>query len=187
MSANTTQIIETIKSALNRSETISTVQKTVLLDNLNKSNEDTLAPTIRNIISTPSVAKTLSNNGINTDFIMKETYKPRFSFKASEQTTANTSSQQFQPPPVNKLNKQNIKDAVIITKQQEVGTDAKGKREIIQSSIQVVKPDKVYVKKNEKGIPVNQNQSFKYSDNLPLLKQKLVNKNIPFSKKLLQQ
>jgi hypothetical protein len=180
--------------------TFDILRKTIMNSNLSEQNKNTyleklnnttsttstttdnnISSTLRDIISNPVINTTMSNLGFNPSAIMRDTYKPGFSFKSQE---IPQQQQQQQNVPLKPVNKQNIKNAVIITKEQETGIDKTGKQEIIKSSIQVVQKGKKFNELNDKKIPLNQNQPFKYSDETPLLDEKLVDKRIPFSKKL---
>jgi len=151
---------------------------------LNQLNSSTETSTARNIISNPVINTTMANLGFNPNSIMRDTYKPGFSFKSSN-TTPTTQQQQavIQKP----VNKNNIRNAVIITKEQKTGINDKGKPEIIASSIQVVQKAVKYNNLNDKKVPIDQNQAYKFSDETPLLDEKIVNPVIPFSKKLSPQ
>jgi hypothetical protein len=140
-----------------------------------------ISPVVRNIISNPVVNSTMSNLGFNPSAIMRDTYKPGFSFKT---TTEPSTQQQTAVQLAKPVNKQNLKRAVIIIKEQQVGQDVKGRPEIIKSSIQVVNKAKKYAKLDDHYIPLNQNQAYKVSDETPLLDEKIVDKRIPFSPKL---
>lgn len=171
--------------------TVDILRKTIEKSNLSQASKDTYlgkidasndASTLRNIISNPVVNTTMANLGFNPSSIMRETYKPRYSFKTSD-----NSIQQPQQPinqPMKPVNKQNIKNAVIITKEQETGINEEGKPEIIKSSIQIVQKAKQFNKVNDQRIPLERMQPFKFSDDTPLLDEKIVNPRIPFSKKL---
>jgi hypothetical protein len=141
----------------------------------------TISPIVRNIVSNPVVNTTIANLGFNPSAIMRDTYKPGFSFKS---TTEETTAQQPTTQMAKQVNKQNLKNAVIITKEQETGINEFGKPEIIKSSIQIVQKGKKFNKVNDQRIPLNQQQPFKYSDETPLLDEKLVNQRFPFSKKI---
>jgi hypothetical protein len=137
---------------------------------------------LRGIISNPIINSNMPNLGFNPSAIMRDTYKPAFSFKKNDDTQEQQSQNQSQiPKPVNK---QNIKNAVIITKEQETGIGKEGDPEIISSSIRIVQKAKKFNKLNDQKIPINNNQPFKFSDQTPLLDEKIVNPRIPFSKKL---
>lgn len=140
---------------------------------------NTTSPIVRNIISNSVINTSMANLGFNPNAIMRDTYKPGFSFNnvSSESINKDTA-------PIKQVNKQNLKNAVIITKEQEIGINKYGKQEIIKSSIQIVQKANKFNKFNDKQIPLNQQQPFKFSDETPLLDEKLVNKNIPFSKKI---
>jgi hypothetical protein len=137
---------------------------------------------LRGLLSNPVLNTSALNLGFNPSAIMRDTYKPAFSFKNNEstQTQQQSQQQQVQKPVDNK----NIKKAIIITKEQETGIDKNGNPEIIKSSIQIVQPAKPFKNFNDKKVPINQNQPFKYSDETPLLDEKIVDQRIPFSKKL---
>ena len=136
---------------------------------------------LRGIISNPVVNSTMANLGFNPSAIMRDTYKPAFSFKKNEQTPIIQKNNDILEKPVNK---QNLKNAIIITKEQETAIDQKGNPEIVASSINIVQKAKQFNKFNDKKIPINNNQPFKYSEQTPLLDEKIVNPHIPFSKKL---
>jgi hypothetical protein len=138
---------------------------------------------LRGLLSNPVLNTSALNLGFNPSAIMRDTYKPAFSFKSNE--TRQTQQQQPQQQQVQKqVDNKNIKKAIIITKEQETGIDKSGNPEIIKSSIQIVQQAKPFKKFNDKRVPVNQNQPFKYSDETPLFDEKIVDKQIPFSKKL---
>ena len=137
---------------------------------------------LRGIISNPVINSTMANLGFNPSAIMRDTYKPAFSFKGNEESP--TAQQNATSTPEKPVNKQNMKNAVIITREQETAIAKDGNQEIVKSSIQIVQKAKKFNKFNDKKIPVNNNQPFKISDETPLLDEKIVNPRIPFSKKL---
>ena len=168
-----------INSQLNQS------QKETYLKQLDTTTNTTTnidtTPIIRNIIADPIINSTMANIGFNPNSIMRDTYNPGFSFKKPIQENNYSSVNiQGQKP----VDKQNIKNAVIITKEQATGPNNYGQPEIIKSSIQIVRKANKFNKFNDKKIPLNQQQAFIYSDETPLLDEKLVNRRIPFSKKI---
>jgi hypothetical protein len=177
-----TSTIDILRNTINNSN-LSDENKQTYLNKINTTTTTNSASTVRNIISNPVINTTMANLGFNPSSIMMDTYKPAFSFKAKENTQQET---QIDNTPPKLVNKQNIKNAFIITKEQEIGINKKGKQEIIHSSINIVKKAEKYKKYNEKQIPINQNQPFKFSDETILLNEKLGNAKIPFSKKLIQ-
>lgn len=162
---------------------LSDANKETYLKQLNKSTETetNTSSTARSIISNPVINTTMANLGFNPSAIMRDTYKPGFSFKSDGPIVSQSQTQPVIEKPVNKKNQKN---AVIITKEQKTGINDKGKPEIIASSIQIVQKAKKYNNINDKKVPIDQNQAYKYSDETPLLDEKIVNPTIPFSKKL---
>ena len=159
--------------------TLDNQSKQDYINKLNQSISENDISIVRNIISTPIINTTIANLGFNPTSIMRDTYKPGFSFKSSSNTSSNSLSN------TKPVTDNNIKNAVIVTKEQETGIDNNGNPEIIKSSIQIVKKSNKFNKLNNKDVAISQNQPFQFSDETQLLNEKLIDDNtIPFSKKL---
>lgn len=162
---------------------LSKESKTTYLNKIeNLNNNQNKDKVIRDVISNPLVNTTLVNIGFNPSNIMYDTYrKPIISFKSNNNNIKDENNNKKNSNPINK---KDIDDASIITKEQVVGIGKNGKPEIIKSSKQIVKIKEKYTTLDENNIPLNQKQSYLYSDEEILLDEKIVDKKIPFSKKL---
>jgi hypothetical protein len=177
--------IDILRNTINSSN-LSQANKDAYLSKLNATatNNPSISSNVRNIVSNPVINTTMANLGFNPSAIMRDTYKPGFSFKSTPTVTQQQQQQPANNQPLKPVNKQNIKNAVIITKEQETGINEQGKPEIIKSSIQIVQKAKQFKKVNDQRVPLERMQPFKFSDETPLLDEKIVNPRIPFSKKL---
>jgi hypothetical protein len=161
------------------------LKKTILSSQLNEKTKQTFmdqliesvskndASGIRKIISNPVINGGIGILEYNPTAIMRDTYIPGISFKSQNTDTDNNNNKNNNGPKKPVTDK-NIKNAVIITKEQETGIGKSGNQEIIKSSIQIVQMADKFNSTNSTNVPINQNQSYKYSDETPLNNEILV-------------